>query len=152
MNKKLTQSLAIALALLSSASFAEKKNVIINANVVGTCAFADANPITIDFDSLQAGTAPTDKTGIAKFWCSNGTSYTLTANNGSNTTDTQKYLISGVNKIPYSLVLDNKATGTGAGVGTPINVVLTASITEAALDDAPVANNYTDTVTLTLNP
>ncbi|WP_288843451.1 spore coat protein U domain-containing protein [uncultured Deefgea sp.] len=152
MNKKLTQSLAIALVLLSSTSFAATKDVIINANVVGTCAFADASPITIDFGSLQAGTAPANKTGIAQFWCSNGTSYTLTTNNGSNPTDTQKNLVSGGNKIPYSLVLDDKATGTGTGKNTAINVVLTATIAEAALEDAPVANNYTDTVTLTLNP
>ncbi|QZA77858.1 spore coat U domain-containing protein [Deefgea tanakiae] len=142
---------ASALVLLSSTGFAGSKNVIINANVVGVCEFSTGDAATIDFGPLRAGDPVTPASTTVGFWCSKDTAYTLTTSDGSNAEGSQKNLVLGADKIPYALVLD-KSNGTGLGKGTPIDVTLTATIANSALDDVPAGTGYTDTVVLTLTP
>nr|WP_314898988.1 spore coat protein U domain-containing protein [uncultured Deefgea sp.] len=139
------------LALLSSTSFAGPKNVHINANVVGVCAFSNADDATIDFGNLQSGGADAIASTKVGFWCSKDTAYSLTTSDGNNVEGSQKNLALGTDKIPYDLALD-KTNGTGLGKGAPIDVTLTATIANSALDAVPAGTGYTDTVVLTLTP
>jgi spore coat protein U-like protein len=152
MKRTLTTSLiALSLLTLGSLSHAADKNVIINANVVGTCAFVDANDVTINMGDLKAGSGDQSKTGSTQFWCSNGVSYTLATNDGLNAVGDVKHMKSGVNVLPYTLTLDHE-TGTGSGPNTPIDLTLTAEVKGSDLDSATIAAGYTDTVILTVNP
>jgi spore coat protein U-like protein len=154
MKRTLTTSLLILSALtLGTTSFAaDSKNVIINANVVGTCEFVDANDVVINMGDLKANSGDQTKTGTTQFWCSNGVTYTLSTDDGMNSTGVgQKNMLSGANKLPYSLALD-KTTGTGTGPAAPIDLTLTATVNGSDLNNAVVANGYTDTVVLTINP
>ncbi|MGL4995029.1 MAG: hypothetical protein ACRC6G_02500, partial [Deefgea sp.] len=63
----------------------------------------------------------------------------------------QKNLVLGSDKIPYALALD-KSSGPGLGKGAPIDVTLTATIANSALDTVAAGTGYTDTVVLTLTP
>jgi spore coat protein U-like protein len=146
-----TGLLALSLLTLGSMAHAADKNVIINANVVGTCAFVDANAVTINMGDLKAGSGDQNKTGTTQFWCSNGVTYTLETGDGLNAVGDVKHMKSGANVLPYTLTLDHE-TGTGAGPNSPIDLTLTAAVKGSDLDTAEVANGYTDTVVLTVNP
>ncbi|WP_297572763.1 spore coat protein U domain-containing protein [uncultured Deefgea sp.] len=153
MSKKLTQSFAIALALLSSSGFAATKNIDIKANIVGTCAFVNADAITLDFGSLTEGTAPSPQEAKAQFWCTKGTTVNLTANEGANAVSSQMNLKSTTGDtelIPYALTL-SKASEIGAGKSNPIELTVNATMEATAADSKP-AGDYSDTVTLTLLP
>ena len=152
MKRTLTTSLlALSILAIGSLSYAADKNVIINANIVGTCAFVDANDVTINMGDLKAGSGDQYKTGTTQFWCSNGVSYALETNDGTNAVGSVKHMKSGANVLPYELNLDHEA-GTGAGPNSPIDLTLTAKVNGSDLDSATIANGYTDTVILTVNP
>ncbi len=142
---------ALAITTLAGTAIAANKNVIINADVVGTCEFVDASDVSINFGALTAGMADQTKAGSTQFWCSNGVSYTVAANDGINFEAGSKQMTSGAHKLPYELTLD-KTSGTGTGVSGPITLNLTATINGSDLDNAHVGTNYTDTVVLTLTP
>lgn len=146
-----TSLIALSLFSLGAVSHAANKNVIINANVVGTCAFVDATDVTINMGDLKAGTGDQSKTGTTSFWCSNGANYNLVTNDGVHGSAGSKLMQSGSNKLPYELTLDH-ASGTGAGPATPIDLTLTATVKGTDLDTAVLATGYTDTVILTVNP
>ena len=152
MKRTLTTSL-IALSLLTLGSIAQAadKYVVINANVVGTCAFVDANDVTINMGDLKAGSGDQSKAGTTEFWCSNGVSYTLNTNDGMNAVGGVKNMKSGQYVLPYTLTLD-QVSGTGTGPAAPITLTLTAAVKGSDLDSAVVATGYTDTVVLTVNP
>ncbi|WP_028452532.1 spore coat protein U domain-containing protein [Chitinilyticum aquatile] len=146
-----TCACAIAALLGSGSALAASKNVIINANVVGTCAFVDAGDVTINMGDLKAGSGDQSKAGNTSFWCSNGITYNLSTNDGLNHDGAQKNMLAGANKLPYELSLD-KTSGTGQGIAAPEQLTLTAAVKGSDLDTAAVASGYTDTVVLTLTP
>lgn len=143
--------IALSLLSLAAVSHAADKNVIIKANVVGTCAFVDSNDVTIDMGDLKAGTGDQSKKGTTQFWCSNGANYNLATNDGLHGSAGSKLMQSGSNTLPYELTLDH-ASGTGAGPASPIDLTLTATVKGSDLDNAVLATGYTDTVILTVNP
>lgn len=142
---------ALAFTTLASSAFAASKNVVINAEVVGTCEFVDTNDVTINFGALSAGMTDRSEQGTTQFWCSNGISYTFSTDNGQNSDASTKQMASGEHKLPYELTLD-KTSGTGAGIGAPETLTLTASVKGSDLNNAAVASGYTDTVVLTVTP
>ncbi|MBE9608168.1 spore coat protein U domain-containing protein [Chitinilyticum piscinae] len=144
-------SLAIAALLASGHAMAASKNVIINANVVGTCAFTDGNDVTINLGDLKAGSGDQSKTGSTSFWCSNGITYNLSTDDGLHGDASQKKMAAGEHQLPYALALE-RSTGTGQGIASPETLTLTATVKGADLDVAPVASGYSDTVVLTLTP
>lgn len=148
-----TSKLLVALAALAFAGLAgaETASVGVSAKVLGTCKFdSSANAVFPDLDPM----APAAQTaqGSVTFWCTSGTSYTLAANNGANASGTQKRMKGpgATDFINYTLDLASTA-GTGSGKSTSIKVDADASLTGAAYQDA-VAGNYSDTVTVTINP
>ncbi|WP_373974228.1 spore coat U domain-containing protein [Chitinibacter sp. SCUT-21] len=151
--KKSAISLISSLLILGTITpaMAASKNVIINANVVGTCAFVSDVDVTINLGDLKAGSGDKTQQGDAQFWCSNGVPYTLSANDGQNAAGSQKNMKSGSDLLPYDLAL-SKTSGTGAGISSPDSVKLTATVLESAINVAPVQAGYTDTVVLTLTP
>ncbi|QLG89477.1 spore coat protein U domain-containing protein [Chitinibacter bivalviorum] len=141
----------VAAMTLAGTSMAAEKNVIINANVVGTCAFVDETPVTINMGDLHAGSTDKSSTGTTEFWCSNGITYNITADNGRNADAGQNNMLSGANKLPYELAMD-KTTGTGTGMASPETLTFTATVKGTDLNTAVVANGYTDTVVVTITP
>ncbi|MGL6040951.1 MAG: spore coat protein U domain-containing protein, partial [Deefgea sp.] len=115
------------------------------------CAFSIAGDATIDFGTLQSGGADATETTKVGFWCTKDTTYTLTTDDGSNAVGAQKNLVLGSDEIPYALALD-KSSGAGLGKSAPIDVTLTATIANSALDTVAAGTGYTDTVVLTLTP
>jgi len=136
---------------ISSAAMAGGSAVVnVNANVVGTCLFNTDGAVSFSLDPSST----TDVNGTVtqpQFWCTNGTTYTITDDGGlqPNGTPYEMAHTSLSAFIPYSF--SYTASGTGGGKNNPINMDITATVANADFVDAP-AGNYLDTVTLTINP
>lgn len=148
-----TSKLLVALAAMAFAGVAgaETIGVGVSANVLGKCKFdTSADAVFGDLDPMAP--AAQTATGSVTFWCTNGTSYTLTSNNGANASGVQKRLKGpgATDFINYTLALAS-GSGTGSGKSTAITVNANASLAGAAYQDA-VAGSYSDTVTVTIAP
>jgi spore coat protein U-like protein len=148
-----TSKLLVAVAAMAFAGFAaaDTSDVGVTAKVLGTCKFDTST--AADFGSLDPmSPAAQTATGAVTFWCTNGTTYNLSANNGANASGTQKRMKGpgASDFINYSLSLAS-TTGTGLGKSTSITVNADASLTATAYQDS-VAGNYSDAVTVTIAP
>jgi len=144
-------SLVAAIALVgSSAAVAQTAGTSINAPFsvsTSVLAFCKVSAKNIVIAPITAGDTTGDKssTGDVSVNCTNQTSYTLKVTESLNLAHgTSNYL------IPTSLAL-NTTSGTGAGFGngTAKSHVVTATIPQAAYENA-VAGAYTATTTVTL--
>lgn len=148
-----TSKLLVALAAMAFAGVAaaETVGVGVSAKVLGTCKF-DTSAVAAFPDLDPMAPAAQTAQGSVTFWCTSGTSYTLTANNGANASGAQKRMKGpgATDFISYTLALAS-GSGTGSGKSTPITVNADASLAGTAYQDA-VAGNYSDTVTVTIAP
>lgn len=145
---------ACALTLLGNTSALaapDTATVTVSATVVGTCKFTSAGAVSFTLDPSVGGavngaiTQPT-------FWCTKGTSYTLTDDNGlyeSGTVHRMTDNATGTQFIPYTFTYT--ATGTGDG---PANAKILNIASQVAATDYlnASAGTYADTVTLTITP
>lgn len=138
-----------AVALMATAGTAmatDTANLDVSATVIGSCVMSGGS---LGFGNLDP-TDPVEKTADSvgvTVTCTSGTSYTLTGDNGDNAVGTQKYLINGTNKIPYSVVIPGSGSGTGSAVG----VTIAGTIAADSYITAP-AGTYTDTIELLVTP
>lgn len=143
--------LFLLVATFSSAAMAGGSAVVnVNANVVGTCLFNTDGAVIFSLDP----SITTDVNGTVtqpQFWCTNGTTYTITDDSGlqPNGKPYEMAHTSTSATIPYSF--SYTASGTGGGKNSPINMNIAAKVANADFVDAP-EGNYLDTVTLTINP
>lgn len=153
--KKITLS-AVALAIVAmagTAMAAGTNTLTVNANVVGTCKFSAAAS-TLAFGAIDP-TVGANVTGstTAQFWCTKGVvADTITANNGANWSGTSRQMkdvVSG-DLINYGVALVKDANP-NVGPGTPRTLTVNGSILGADYT-SKTAGNYSDTVTLTINP
>ena len=104
----------------------------------------------VDAEATTAGSA-------LSIICTNGTTYDVAANLGSNADDQQRQMANGSNRLPYNLFSDNArstqiangttfASGTGNGLSQNINIYGRIPAGTAL----PSPGNYLDTVTLTV--
>ncbi|MBM5572148.1 MULTISPECIES: spore coat protein U domain-containing protein [Deefgea] len=149
-NILLASAMSLAFIAITPSAFAASTNVKVKANVKGSCSFADGNDVIIDMGTLSANSGDQSKQGVTQFWCSNGVNYTITMNNGLHATGTQKRMQSNQYYLPYTLTL-TPTTGVGTGPGTLKDILLTATVLGSDINNATVANGYTDTVVLTIN-
>jgi len=136
------------------ASAAGTNTLTVNATVVGTCQFNTATS-TLSFTLNPSSAADAVVTTTPTFWCTAGTTVTTPVafsqgNNYSGGSNRMKSTTTGT-FIPYSLVLTPTST-TGAGKSTPINLTVTGTVVNANYINAMAANDYTDTVTITIAP
>lgn len=152
MKKLIVIVAAIAIVAMAGVAMAgDTATVSVSASVTGTCKFnTGTKTVTFTLDPATDG----DVTGSVSqptFWCTKGTSYGITDDDGVNksgTTHRVKHTES-TEYIPYSFTYP--PTGTGAGKTTPITMDIAGTITNADYINASVGN-YADTVTLTITP
>jgi len=155
MRKLLGLMMVLGLVLLAGVAFAGDTNTVtVTANVVGTCKFNSATS-TLAFGALD----PTSGSDVnastsTTFWCTKNASYTITDDDGihelaadgnrmENTTTAGEF-------IPYSFSY-NPTSGDGSGRTTPITLNINGTAAFASYQNA-AGGDYSDTVTLTINP
>lgn len=153
---------AVALALGTTAAFADTANLTVNATVNQTCKFTSTPALAFTIDPSLA-TAVTSTTTV-EFKCSKGTvssnfsvggSTNGTTGYTSGTTQATGALYSSTTTeaMQYSITWTNPASLTGNGFGgAGRQVVLTGSVAPAQFQNATPANNYTATVQLSVTP
>jgi len=153
---KLAAALGMSVGLVAAgaAYAADTSNMTVQATVLGSCKF-NSTP-TLDFGSLDPNNAtPGSGSSTISFWCTKGSSYTVTAGNGNNydaSNSTRRMKGPGApGLMPYSLTLPAAATGTGAGKSTAITFAVTGGVLNADYINATVGS-YTDTVQMAVNP
>lgn len=139
----------------------------VQAQVQSSC-YLDSNGANLGNALLDFGTvtnlesnvdAQADTSGSAlSVICTNGTTYDVSANLGSNANDQQRQMANGTNRLPYVLYSDASrstqitdgttfASGTGNGLSQPINIY--GRIPAGTVLPSP--GSYVDTVTLTVS-
>lgn len=146
MKKILAMAAAALMAMAGTAMAAGTGDLTVTAEVVGVCTMTGGSLNFGNLDPTNPVAVSGNSTGVT-VTCTNGTSYSLTGNNGINPSGTQKRLANGSNYIPYSITIPASGTGTGA----PVGVTITGNIAAGAYTSSP-AGTYTDTVTLSVNP
>ncbi len=153
---KVAAALGMSVGLIATgvAYAADTSNMTVQAAVVGTCKF-NSTP-TLDFGNLDPANA-TNGAGSStiSFWCTKGSTYTVTAGNGNNynvvASSRQMKGPGATDLMKYSLTLPAAATGTGAGKSTAITFAVTGSVLNADYINQTVGS-YTDTVQMAVNP
>ena len=144
------KALAAALVLTSYAGFAAAggtTTVQVKATVNAVCKFSATAPTAIDLGAIDPSALSADVTGTTSvfYQCTKGTTPTVTKTGGGTS------LSDGTNSITYAFTLGTPDMGTGFSAAGTAKVVGTATIAQAAAQDAVASTGYTDTVTLTIN-
>ncbi|AMC34460.1 spore coat protein U domain-containing protein [Janthinobacterium sp. B9-8] len=148
----------ILATLFASATFpaiAANVNVHVLGKVLPVCTFVSPSDVTMTIPDMTPGIVENKQTTAdISFWCSKGTSYTVSMNDGLNGADGKKNikLASGDvgDLIEYDLTVD-KTSGVGEGGLKENKVMLTATVAGDAYQNAK-AGDYADTVVLTVAP
>ena len=143
------KALVAALALTSYVGFASASGnttVQVKATVSKVCKFKATSMTAIDLGTIDPSAVAADVTGTTDvtYQCTKGTTPSVTVSSGGTT------LTAGSDTVAYSFALGTPDAGTGFSAAGTAKVVGTATIAQAAAQDA-VAGAYTDTVTLTIN-
>lgn len=142
--KTVLQAILIICVLAMGNAFAQDTATIdVTAEVLGTCSF-DTTSYSMDFGQIDpTGTGDVTANVTLSFTCTNGSGWTLDDVSGNQTmTD------GGTNSLAYSI---GGYTTSGTGTGNTQTVLITGSIADTAYGGA-VAANYTDTLTININP
>ncbi|MGQ9777988.1 MAG: Csu type fimbrial protein [Thermodesulfobacteriota bacterium] len=146
--------MVLGLVLFSGVAFGADTNIVnVSATVVGTCKFLSATS-NLEFGSLDpsSGSDGTASTTV-QFWCTKNASYTITDDDGLYAKEKDKNRMKHTTDdeyIPYSFSY-NPASGQGQGRTNPITLTISGSVSYDNYKNA-AAGNYSDTVTLTINP
>jgi spore coat protein U-like protein len=136
--------------LTPSAMAADNAVVNVSATVAPICKFNSGGSVVFTLDpssGAQADGAITQP----EFWCTKGTTYTITDDLGLHESGTifQMKHASLNEYIPYSFTYT--ASSTGSGKNSPIAMDVVANVPNAAFVDAS-EGSYSDVITLTINP
>jgi spore coat protein U-like protein len=146
--KRMMILLVMALVMFTSNAFAATTTLDVTAYVAGTCTF-DTAATALTFGELDTVSAPAvNTTGSVEVACSNGTPFTVTNNSTGVLTGGA---LGGTIDYVFSF-LGGTDTGVGLGAGNTINVSYQADIAGGNNYDTAVADLYSETVTLTINP
>lgn len=146
----LAMVLGLVVGLVGSVVAGDTTTVSVSASVTGTCKFISGGTISYTLDPSAGGNV-SGTVSQPTFWCTKGSSYTITDDNGINksgTTYRMKHATLG-EYIPYSFTYTS--TGTGSGKGTTLTMNIGSQVLGTDYVNAS-AGNYADTVTLTVNP
>ena len=135
----------------------------VTATVQATCS---ATATTLAFSAYTPGAGPVANNSTISVKCTKNTPYTIALNGGSTTGGTiaQRLMGVGANTLQYNLFTtatftqvfgDGSGTsktvaGTGAGVATANTVTVFGQLPDSAANQAAVAGNYSDTITVTV--
>ena len=145
----------------------DNATVNVGAYVVEMCRFRSPRSATLNFGNLDPAVGgDVNATTTLTFWCTKRATYTITDNDGSNSSGTQQRMkhASLTEYIPYNFCYKSTGpaptpcttdttsdTGTGAGKTSPITLNISGTVLESNYIDAS-AGSYSDTVTMTINP
>jgi spore coat protein U-like protein len=145
--------LAMMFASCALPAFAANVNVQVKGKVLPTCSFEAPTDVLLTIPDMTPGKLD-DKTAAGKvnFWCSKGTTFAVSLDNGLNGDKGQRNIKhnSGEDKIAYDLKALPES-GAGMGALSMINIDLTATVEAAAYQSAS-EGDYADTVVLTVAP
>ena len=135
----------------------------VTATVQSTCS---ATATTLAFSPYTPGGGVITSNGTISVKCTKNTPFTVALNGGTTTGGTiaQRLLALGANTLQYNLFTtaaltqvfgDGSGTsktgaGTGAGVATATTVTVFGQLPDSVANQAAVAGNYTDTITVTV--
>lgn len=136
--------------LLAPAAMAADNAVVnVSATVAPVCKFNSDGSVVFTLD--QSSGAQADGTVTQpQFWCTKGTTYTITDDLGLYESGTFRMKHASLDEyIPYSFTYT--ASSTGLGKNSSISMDVAATVANAAFVDAS-EGSYSDVVTLTINP
>lgn len=142
----------VVLSLSGAAMAAGTNTLTVSASVTGTCKFSSATS-ALNFGALDPSVG-TNVNGSAttQFWCTKGTTETLSAGQGSNWDGTKRNmkLATGTDLIPYTLTLTPDGSG-NTGPATPRTLTISGQVLGTDYT-AKTAGSYADTVVLNITP
>jgi len=156
MKKILYIAMAIGTLLMAGSTWAAPPfdtTVTVSAIVQGTCRFTSSGSVSFALDPATGGVV-NGTVSNPTFWCTKGLAYTITDDSGLYETGPgvrrMEHTDATITEyIPYSF--SYTTSGTGNGANNPISMDITASVAAADYLDK-TAGDYSDTVTLTVNP
>lgn len=152
MRRILMAMVAVAVvAMAGVAAEADTTTVSVNATVTGTCRFLTGGSVAFTLDPASVADAAGTVTNPT-FWCTNGTAYTITDDDGVNDVVLGVHrmrLGATTNYIPYAF--SYTSTGTGGGRTAVRTMNIAATVVNSDFANA-AEGSYADTVTLTINP
>lgn len=140
---KLAALVLVTLLLTAGTALAlDSANLLIQANVLGTCSFS-APSTTLDFLDIDP-TSGLDETATTSidYTCTNGTAYTLT-------TPASGTISNGTDSITVNLAYTDAGGGTGTGAATTLTIDGTIPFANYS---GVSAGLYTGTVVLDVSP
>jgi spore coat protein U-like protein len=165
MRKILTATLAAATLAAGGAQAATTTTTFaVTASVQSTCS---ASAPTLAFPNYTPGAGAQIGNTTISVKCTKNTAFTVALNPGSTTGDAfaQRLMGSGANTLQYNLFTTAALTsifgdgtggtatvgGTGLGVATANSVQVFGQVPDSATNQAAVAGNYSDTITVTVS-
>jgi spore coat protein U-like protein len=164
MRKILTATLAAgALAAGIAQSATTGTSFAVNATVNSSCSVTAATLVFPAYTPLGGNQVGSTNVAVN---CTNKTPFTVLLNKGANGTIAQRLMASGANTLQYNLYTTNTYTtvfgdgtsgsqtvlGTGVGLSTAVLVPVYGQLPDNATNQLAIpANNYTDTITVTVN-
>lgn len=150
----ITAALAV-MAMAGTAMAADSNTLTVQASVTGTCKFVTPKTSTLDFGPLDpSSTSNASASTTTQFWCTKGvTTDDITAGNGSNWSGSKRQMKAAGTSgdlIPYSLSL-TKDGNSNLGPASARTLTIAGTILNADYVNK-TADNYSDTVTLTITP
>jgi len=158
MKKVLMAVVAVALVAMAVSAIADTATITVSAQVVGTCRFTGTSALSfgnLPFDaSGNASGIPAPLPGSATFWCTNGASYTITDDDGSNelaaNANRMRGQVATAEYIAYTFNITSPTSGVGSGPSSPITINYQGMVGATYTNNTP--DTYSDTITLTITP
>jgi spore coat protein U-like protein len=147
---------AFVVSFIGGVAFAANNSTLyVNATVTGTCQF-NTGASTLQFTLDPSSSSDAIATVVPTFWCTRGTTVTtpIATDNGLHYSGGSKRMMSAANPtefIPYAIDMVPAST-TGAGKSSPINLTINGTVLNANYVNALAADDYSDTVVITIAP
>jgi len=151
MKKVLVGTIVAAMVALAGAAMAAgSADLTVQAIVSAGCGINNTTAVSFTID--PASTTDATATGYAHVWCSTGTTGTVAiTGDGLHLSGGTKNMASGANLLPYTLSVPDPSVN-GQGKSTQIDIAIQGRVAVADFQDAVPANDYPDTVTVTITP
>lgn len=143
---------AMAFATVAATALAASDKAVMKASIAANCTIVAVGEL--NFGALDQSSNESSATSSVFYWCTKGTPYTITLDNGENydagSAKRQMKQLGGTGLLPYQLSIDKES---GIGNGLPVNERMVLSGTIFGHDiRSSIAADYVDNVTVTIEP
>lgn len=153
MKKKPVQCMLLCLVFtLPCIAFGYQEQLKVKVTVKGGCTTTGNDEAHFGEHVSGSAHGALQEKGEVRYWCSTGTTHTITADNGQNYAGATRNMkrTGGTETIPYAWA-HTPTTGTGSGPSPEAKVDVTVDLAANALASVP-PGDYEDTVTVTITP